>query len=83
MDMSKTTNTSTTIEEQTDRDAEKLREACDLIDEVARNNGGTMDAFLQDLKRGVEESAIVLDEENGDITVEELQKRVFPAGGPR
>lgn len=83
MDMSKTTDNNATIGEQTDKDAEKLREASDLIDEVAHHNGGAIDAFLRDLERGVEETAVILDEENGDVTVEELQKRVFPRGGPR
>lgn len=79
--MSKTTQNDSTIDEQTTKDAEKLRKASDLIDEVARNNGGVIDAFLRDLQHANETVAIILDEENGDVSPEELREKLFPQGG--
>ena len=72
-----------TIDEQTSRDAAKLRAACDTIDAVAETNGGNVDSVLRDVEHVIETVADVLDEENGAITREELQERVYPRGGQR
>lgn len=75
--------TQITTDEQTSRDAAKLRAACDTIDAVAEANGGNVDGVLRDVEHVIETIADVLDEENGAITREELQERVYPAGGSR
>lgn len=72
-----------TIDEQTSRDAAKLRAACDTINAVAEANGGNVDNVLRDIEHVIENVADVLDEQNGAITREELQERVYPRGGQR
>lgn len=81
--MSKTTKPDTTTDEQTEKDAETLREYSDDLDTMGRRYSPALDEFLRDLQQGAEQAADIIEHENGEITVEELQKRVFPTGGPR
>lgn len=65
------------------RDAAALRAAADDIDSVARAHGGVVDSALRDAQQILTTVATVVEEEDGEITVGELQRRVYPTGGSR
>lgn len=74
-------STDTNQQTDTEAQADELRDACDRLDAVAREHGGSVDAVLRDVEHVLETVAVVLEEENGEITREELADRVYPTGG--
>lgn len=73
-----TTTRETTYDEQ----AEKLRDATESIDDVAQDNP-TIEAFLRDVEDALEDCAAIVEEEGGELTMEEFAEKVYPRGGRR